>query len=365
MHFVGIDQHKRHLTICVRNEQGNIVMRRQVSTEWEHVDPFLASLQDGAAAIGGYMAVMEVCGFNDWLVKRLNQYGCARVLVISAPERARQKTDRRDAARLSELLWINRDRIAAGERLMNIAEVYQPTERERDGRQLTHIRHRLGSARTRTMNSIQGILRRHNLEQARPTKGAFTKAALAWLRGLDCLPDLDSIELTMRLAEFDLFTKQLAEVTTLINQRAAKNDDVRLLRTMPRPGAYTALALVSHIGSIKRFPHARSLSNYFGLTPGCRNSGETDRPGSITKAGHPLPRFLLAQMVLHALRGDPGLREWYSKVKRRRGSKVARVAVMRKLCESMWHMLSKKEKYIPVNSRGKEKQPKGRRRSAA
>jgi transposase len=169
----------------------------------------------------------------------------------------------------------------------------------------------------------------------------------------------------MRLAEFDLYTKQLANITTLINQRAAKNDDVRLLRTMPKPGAYTALAFVSHIGSIKRFPHARSLSNYIGLTPGCRNSGETDRPGSITKAGHPLLRFLLAQMVLHALRGDPGLREWYAKVKRRRGSKVARVAVMRKLCESMWHILSKKEKYIPVNSRGKEKQPKGRRRSAA
>ena len=38
MLFVGIDQHKRHLTICVRNEQGEIDLRRQVSTGWEEVE---------------------------------------------------------------------------------------------------------------------------------------------------------------------------------------------------------------------------------------------------------------------------------------------------------------------------------------
>ena len=50
--------------------------------------------------------------------------------VISAPDRVRQKTDRRDAAKLSELLWINRDRIAAGQKLVHVSVVYQPTEEE-------------------------------------------------------------------------------------------------------------------------------------------------------------------------------------------------------------------------------------------
>ena len=129
----------------------------------------------------------------------------------------------------------------------------------------------------------------------------------------------------------------------------------------PRMGEYTGLALAAHIGSITRFPNSRSLSNYFGITPGCRNSGESDRPGSITKAGHPFIRFLLGQLVLHALRGDPGLRRWYRRVKHRRGSKVARVAVMRRLCESIWQMLSKKENYLPVDDRGDEgNKPAGR-----
>ncbi len=351
MLYVGIDQHKRHLTICVRDEQGEIALRRQVSTKWEEVDRFLVSLQERAAELGGHVAVMEVCGFNGWLIKRLEQWGCKRVYVISAPDRVRQKTDRRDAARLSELLWINRDRIAAGQSLVHVSEVYQPTDQEQYDRQLTHLRHRLGGALTRAKNSIKGVLRRHNLEQECPTKGGFTQAALRWLKVVK-LPGLDRLELDMRLREYRLYAQQLVEVTAMIEQRAAKNAKVRRIRTMPKPGAYTALALAAHIGPIERFPRARSLSNYFGITPGCRNSGESNRPGNITKAGHPFIRFLLAQMVLHALRGDPGLRRWYQRVKRRRGSKVARVAVMRRLCESIWHMLSKKEDYLSVDDRG-------------
>jgi transposase len=351
MLFVGIDQHKRHLTVCVRDEQGSNVVRRQVSTHWEEVDQFLVSLEERAAGHGGYVAVIEVCGFNGWLIKRLEQWGCKRVYVIKAPGRVRQKTDRRDAAKLSELLWINRDRIAAGQSLIHVSEVYQPTEQEQYDRQLTHLRYRLGRSLTRAKNSIKGILRRHNLEQECPTKGGFTQAALRWLK-LVKLPGLDRQELDMRLAEYHLYAQQLVDVTAKIEERAAKNGEVRRIRTMPKPGAYTALALVAHIGPIKRFPHARSLSNYFGITPGCRNSGESDRPGNITKAGHPFIRFLLGQMVLHALRGDPGLRRWYRRVKRRRGSKVARVAVMRRLCESIWHMLSKKEDYQHVDDRG-------------
>jgi transposase len=364
MLFIGIDQHKHHLTICVRNEQGEIIMRRQVSTKWEEVDRFLAGLRERAAAAGGYVAVMEVCGFNGWLIRRLERWGCRRVYVISAPDRVRQKTDRRDAAKLSELLWINRDRIADSRDLVHVHQVYQPSEQEQHDRQLTHLRYRLGRALTRTKNSLKGILRRHNLEQECPTKGSFTQTALRWLKVVQ-LPPLDRMELDMRLAEYHLLARHLADAEAMIEKRAAKNAKVRRIRTMPKPGAYTALALAAHIGPISRFPRARSLSNYFGITPGCRNSGNTDRPGSITKAGHPFVRFLLAQMVLHALRGDPGLRSWYQRVKRRRGSKVARVALMRRLCESIWHMLSKGEDYRYVDDRGKDKRQSRSRRPAA
>ena len=114
-------------------------------------------------------------------------------------------------------------------------------------------------------------------------------------------------------------------------------------------GDYSALAIRAHIGPIERFPKAQSLANFFGVTPGCRNSGEAERRGRITKAGHPFIRFLMGQLVLHALRSDAGLRKWYQGAKRRRGAKIARVAVMRRLCETVWHVLKSQEAYQPVS----------------
>ena len=52
-------------------------------------------------------------------------------------------------------------------------------------------------------------------------------------------------------------------------------------------------------------------------------------------------------MVLHALRKDAALQRWYRGIRRRRGSKIARVAVMRRLATIIWHMLSKREPYQP------------------
>ncbi len=120
MWYVGIDQHKRYLTICVRNEQGDVVQRRQVKTGWADMTRYFEQLKGQAAEHGGYVAVMEVCGFNGWLIRQLNRRGCVRVIVVAAPIRVRQKTDRRDAARLSELLWMNRDRITNGGRLLSL-----------------------------------------------------------------------------------------------------------------------------------------------------------------------------------------------------------------------------------------------------
>ena len=57
-------------------------------------------------------------------------------------------------------------------------------------------------------------------------------------------------------------------------------------------------------------------------------------------------RFILGQMVLHSLRRDPAMKAWYMKIKKRRGSKIARVAVMRRMATIIWHMLTHNEPYV-------------------
>ena len=97
----------------------------------------------------------------------------------------------------------------------------------------------------------------------------------------------------------------------------------------------------------QRLGQLRTRTINWGLTPRCRNSGEaTDRLGSITKQGSSMARFILGQLVMHVLRRDAWMRAWYGRIKRRRGSKIARVAVMRRLATIIWHMMKHNEPYI-------------------
>ena len=345
MLYVGIDQHRKQLTVSVRDESGNVTLRRQVSTEWKKVRAFFEEVRELSAAHEGYLAVVEICGFNDWLLKLLPQHGCRETIIVQPGEQSSHKTDRRDASGLSEVLWINRDRIAEGLPVRGLRRIQLPDAQSQADRRLTSQRHDVGRELTRSLNRLKAILRRHNLEQECPTKGIQTQRARKWLNGL-CLSAVERAELNHQLARQDLLRKQLQELQAEILRRYEAHPAAQLISTMPGAAAYSSLGLACRIGDVRRFPHPRSLANYWGLTPGSRNSGEaTQRLGSITKQGSALARFLLGQLVLHVLRKDAWLRTWFRGIKRRRGSKIARVAVMRRLATVLWHMLTRKEAY--------------------
>jgi transposase len=178
---------------------------------------------------------------------------------------------------------------------------------------------------------VQTVLRRRNLQHDCPTKSIQAKKAQRWLAELALSPR-DRLEIDQLLARWQLLAQQRHVLEESITQRVAQSEDARLLLTLPGAAAFTALGLAAHVGDITRFPRPRSLANYWGLTPSCRNSGQkTQRLGSISKEGSTLARFLLGQLVMHVLKQDGRLRSWYLNIKRRRGAKIARVAVMRRL----------------------------------
>ena len=346
MLYLGIDQHRKQLTVSLRNEAGDAVLRKQVSTEWGRVRAFFDELRRLVQPEGGFAAIVEICGFNEWLLKMLTEYGCRETVLIQVEKRSKKKTDRRDAHQLSGLLWVNRGRLLAGQRVEGVRRVQPPTDREGEDRQLTAVRQSLGRQRTRTINRIKHLLRKHNLEQQQPAKGLDTKRTRKWLAALPLGP-IDRLEMDLLLAQWKVWDDQIAKLELEIEKRQAKSATAAVLATIPGCAAYGSLALASRIGSIDRFPRPASLANYWGLTPGCRNSGEaTDRLGSITKQGSAMARFVLGHMVLHVLRRDGRMKAWYGRIKRRRGSKIARVAVMRRLATIIWHMLKHNEPYM-------------------
>jgi transposase len=322
-----------------------VILQRQVSTEWEKVRAFFADLAEKAQPEGGFLAILEVCGMNPWLLKMLEEYGCREIVVIQPTERSKQKTDRRDAGKLGHLLWVHRQQFLEDKHPLGLRRVRPATPQEADDRQLTALRARLTKKRTAVLNGIHKILRKHNLEQARPTKLFQTQKVRRWLAEME-LSAVDRLEMNLLLPQWELLDEQLETAEAKIAERAVADEQVKLLESVPGLGHYSAVAISSRIGSIDRFQRPDSLANFFGLTPGCHNSGEaTQRLGSITKQGSRMVRFLLNQAVVKVLRFDGVMRTWFKRIKKRRGSKIARVAVMRRLTTILWHMLKKKQKY--------------------
>jgi len=347
MLYLGIDQHARQITISLRDENGDVLQARQVSTQPEKINAYFQRLtRERLRNDESFVAVLEVCGFNDWLIRMLRNYRCHMVILIQPDERKKRKTDRRDAAALSELLWVNRARLLQGKPVRGLRQVDIASTSDQENRRLTTLRKDAGVDLTRVINKIKQILRCHNLQWEMPTKTFPTVAAIAWLKQL-VLPEMDRLEMNHLLADVEHCQQRLKDVEKVIAQRADACKETTILSTLPGMGSrFTALSLLCRIGRVERFPHARSLANYWGLTPGCRNSGENNqRLGSITKAGSTTARWLLAQLVYKVLRKDARLREWFKRIKRRRGSSIARVAVMRKLATIIWHMLSKRKTY--------------------
>ncbi len=271
MLYLAIDQHGKQLTVNLRNEEGAVVKCRQVSTKWGAVEGYFRELAERSAADGGYVALVEVCGFNDWLLERLPGWGCRQVLLVQPERRSRQKTDRRDANRLGELLWVNRQRLLSGQRVQGLRQVHWPSAIEREDRRLTSLRRELGARRTRILNRIQHLLLRHNIKQEMPTRGLQTVATRRWLARLT-LVRIDRLDLDQLLEDWQSCDKHLKQVNEEIRVRYDQHPTASIVATMPGCGPYTALALAARIGSIARFPSPR-------------------RPGELLRLDARLPQF--------------------------------------------------------------------------
>ena len=90
MLYLAIVEHAKQITVCVRNEDGDTVLRRQVRTRPEKIDAFFQQLIEMDTQ---FMAILEVCGVNDWLIESLRKWNCREIVLIH-PEKPFQEENR-------------------------------------------------------------------------------------------------------------------------------------------------------------------------------------------------------------------------------------------------------------------------------
>jgi transposase len=315
MVYVGIDLHRKRSQIAVLDQEGKQLLSRRIVNERETFLELLHGLRDDAR-----VALEATYGW-EWLADLLQEAGyelhLAHPLRTKAIAAARVKTDAVDARTLAHLL-----------RADLLPEAYIAPRELRDLRDL--LRHRVALTRIRSAlkQRVGAILAKNGI--ARPYSNLFGPGGSRFLAELELRAGprrrLDGL-----LALIAAFDREIETTTKEIEQQASADAYVDVLCQIRGVGRYIAMLVIAEVGDVTRFPSARHLCAWAGLTPTVRSSDGKARLGHISGQGSPALRWALVEAAQHAPTGGGPLRAAYERIAKRRGKQVAKVAVARKI----------------------------------
>jgi transposase len=337
MIIVGCDYHPGFQQIAfVDTDTGELQERRL-----QHREEAEKFYREQAAQGMKVRVGMEASGHARWferLLAELNfELWIGDAAVIRTKRVRKHKTDRQDAQLILQLMLEDR-----------FPKIWVASGENRDLRQLLWHRHRMVQVRTRIMNQLQAVALNEGLrckkrlwrEHGRQQLESCRLAPWASRRRQDLLELLDRLNPT------------IAELSQAIEQEAEKFPEARCLMTHPGVGPLTALAFVLIIGRAERFQCGKQIAAYLGLVPLEDSSGNRRRLGHITKQGSSMLRFLMVEAAQVTVRSLPEWRSKYFHLMMRRGRKIAKVAMARRLAIRLYWMWRKRWDYEQVKKFG-------------
>jgi transposase len=336
MNYVGIDWGYERAAWCARSPGGKI--------SGEGVAPADSDGLLGLAARLGpdVKACVEMMSGAVWVRDQLASAGWevevadARKVKALAPLAC--KTARVDARVLAELA--RRDLVPA---------LWVPSLGERELRERLRRRMHLIRLRTSAKARIFGLLTQWGV-----------RVRLTRLRrpdGLDLLehrgvPAVWRRSVAEAIAIIDELDRRIAPLDRELAPLAAADPRVVLLVTIPGIGELLGLTIAAEVGDVSRFASARKLVGYSGLAPRVRQSGKSERTGSLSKAGPRALRWAAVEAAQSAWRESNPWHRLYLDVAARQGKGQAKAAVARKVLIAAWHVLARQQPFTPSRPRG-------------
>lgn len=330
MQIIGCDFHPSYQQIALVNTETGELWEGRLEHESGEARRFYQGLR-GPVRVG-----MEAVGNSQWFEQLLAELGQELWIGDAAQIRSlvvrRQKTDRRDARHILELLRDGR-----------FPRLWVPSAPMRDLRQLLRHRQKLVEMRTQVKNQLQHLALNQGVRRKRKLWSVTGRAVLESLplqgwtarRRSDLLGMLDRLE------------TQVQELDRAVRAEAEQRPEVRLLMTHPGVGPVVGLAYVLTLGPVGRFPRGKHVASYLGLIPSEHSSGGRQTMGSISKQGNTMMRTLLVEAAQSAARFDEELRRDYRRLAAKKHKALAKVMVARKLAVRMYWMLREQKGYPP------------------
>lgn len=324
MHYVGIDVHKRYLTVCALNKSGEVVSeRRRLGNTAEAVLEFVGELERPVSV--ALEATLHWAWLHDLLSEAGYEVQVAHAQQVKLICHARCKTDSVDARKLADLLRTNL-----------LPAIWVPDPQTRANRRLLRGRAFVVRLRTRLKNRIHAHLAEENLRVS--VTDLYGKAGRQWLEAV-VLPEESRLQVDVLLELVDALEERIKRLDRRVQERVKVTPEALLLLTVPGFGPRNGMLAAAEIGTIDRFPTSHALASYAGLVPSVSSSGGRTAYGPVGPAGSSWLKwaFVEAAQVLKQVPGPVGFH--YRRLLPAKGKQKATVAAARKLCCYVFWML--------------------------
>jgi transposase len=328
--ILSVDYHDR---VCVIRWLDPRTRKEMIFTEVPTSAEALSDFVDQARRAAGRRRVVWIqesttgwARVKDLLGDRV-EFQLANVVQMPQPPKARRhKTDKTDTARIQREYLNGRLPLA-----------YQPPAWWRRVRRLVSFRENLVARRTALRNWINRYLAH---ETWFDRTGLWTTTGQKQLQALlKQLPAQDTFIITQKLEELKQLKEQLGATIKQLLAVFQECPEAQRLDAIPGINVVSAVSIVARIGPVKRFSSVDCLIAYAGLAPGIHESDQTRRDGHIGGGGTDRHlRHYLIEATTWAQKA-PRYAAAYGRVRRRKGSKVARLVVARMLLRSIYKMI--------------------------
>ena len=319
MGFIGVDLHKNMFQIC-RLEEENKSYKRYSIKEIENLKSELKR-NDSLA--------VEATGNSRYFVNQIKDY--VKEVIIVNPSQFRvindsvKKTDKADAELLATFL-------SKG----ILPEVRMKSEEYSQIKSLANTRDKLVKLRTALKNKIHNILNANGIiskkEDFSSNKGLERVMGYA-------LPEVTLIELEVIVDQIRHLNEGIKKLEQKMIDKGKDLKGFKNITSIKGIGNKGGAILLSIIGEINDFKDEKKLAAYFGIVPRVSNSNESIHQGRITKRGSALGRTTLVQCTLISIRYSPYLKNFYERLKSKKGSGKAIIATSRKLLGIIYQTL--------------------------
>ena len=319
MRDIGVDLHKTSFQCCYLKEDQTEFKKYFIS----ELEEFKRGLQQTDRI------AVESTGNSRWFLNQVKDK-VSEVTVVNPCQfkvivNSTKKTDKAD----SELLAFY---LSKG----MLPEVVMKDEYSSQIKSLCNTRDKLVKLRTTLKNKIHNILLSHGIiskrEDFSSEKGLRKAQSYA-------LGEMAEIEIDVIVAQIHHLNEGIKKLDHQIESKGKDLKGYRNITSIKGIGSKSGTILLSVIGDIDRFPSQKALDSYFGIVPRVRNSNDTIHHGRITKQGSKLGRTTLVQCTLIAIRYSPYLRNFYLRLKTKKGSGKAIIATARKLLGIIYQTL--------------------------